>query len=188
MAISQQLAPFQLTADELAFIQMGIADSVNGAEPKVDIQAYLPMIQSMAQERMGRAAEAEKQAATEFLAGKAAEDGATRTASGLIIKELVAGTGASPSADDTVEVHYHGTLRDGSVFDSSVDRGTPATFPLNGVIACWTEGLQLMKVGGKSQLTCPSDLAYGDRGRPGIPPGAPLVFDVELLSIQPASP
>ena len=89
-----------------------------------------------------------------------------------------------PTAADTVKVHYHGTLIDGSVFDSSVDRGTPATFPLNGVIKCWTEGLQKIKVGGKARLVCPADVAYGDRGSPPkIKPGSTLVFEVELLEI-----
>jgi FKBP-type peptidyl-prolyl cis-trans isomerase len=87
-----------------------------------------------------------------------------------------------------VKVHYHGTLLDGSVFDSSVDRGEPVTFPLNGVIPCWTEGLQLMKVGEKAKLVCPSEIAYGDTGAPPrIKPGATLVFDVELLGIEPAA-
>ena len=96
------------------------------------------------------------------------------------------GSGASPKPTDRVKVHYHGTLQDGTVFDSSVERGQPATFPLNGVIACWTEGLQKMKVGGKAKLVCPSDIAYGDRGAPPkIKPGATLTFDVELISIEP---
>ena len=90
-----------------------------------------------------------------------------------------------PKATDTVKVHYHGTLPNGKVFDSSRDRGEPATFPLNGVIKCWTEGVQLMKVGGKSKLVCPSDIAYGERGAGGaIPPGATLIFEVELLGIE----
>ena len=98
------------------------------------------------------------------------------------------GTGPSPKATDKVKVHYHGTLTDGTVFDSSVQRKEPATFPLNGVIPCWTEGVQLMKVGGKSRLVCPADLAYGDRGAPPkIKPGATLVFEVELLEIVPSS-
>jgi len=100
------------------------------------------------------------------------------------LTEIVGGTGDSPTASDTVTVHYHGAFQDGTVFDSSVDRGTPASFPLNRVIPCWTEGVQLMKVGGKNRLVCPSNMAYGDLGRPGIPPGAVLVFGVELLGIE----
>ena len=103
--------------------------------------------------------------------------------------EIKPGTGESPKATDTVKVHYHGTLRDGTVFDSSVDRGEPATFPLNRVIACWTEGVQKMKVGGKSKLICPASIAYGDRGAPPkIMPGAALVFEVELLGIEAPKP
>ena len=100
------------------------------------------------------------------------------------LTEIVGGTGDSPTASDTVTVHYHGTFQDGTVFDNSVDRGTPASFPLNRVIPCWTEGVQLMKVGGKNRLVCPSNMAYGDLGRPGIPPGAVLVFGVELPGIE----
>jgi FKBP-type peptidyl-prolyl cis-trans isomerase FkpA/FKBP-type peptidyl-prolyl cis-trans isomerase FklB len=97
---------------------------------------------------------------------------------------ITPGTGASPKATDTVKVNYEGKLTDGTVFDSSVQRGEPVTFPLNKVIKCWTEAVQLMKVGGKSRLICPSDLAYGDRGAPPqIKPGATLVFEVELLGI-----
>ena len=118
-----------------------------------------------------------------------AEKRATKTASGLIITTIKPGTGPSPKATDTVKVHYHGTLIDGSVFDSSIERKEPATFQLNGVIPCWTEGLQLMKVGGKSRLVCPSNLAYGDRGAGiKIKPGAALVFDVELLEIVAKKP
>jgi FKBP-type peptidyl-prolyl cis-trans isomerase FkpA len=107
------------------------------------------------------------------------------TASGLEIETLKEGSGAQPKATDTVQVHYHGTLQDGKVFDSSVERGQPARFPLDRVIPCWTEGLQLMKVGGKARLTCPAKIAYGERGIPGrIPGGATLIFEVELLAIQ----
>jgi FKBP-type peptidyl-prolyl cis-trans isomerase FkpA len=107
------------------------------------------------------------------------------TASGLEITHLVVGEGPSPAPTDRVEVHYHGTFDDGSVFDSSVDRGTPAVFPLNRVIPCWTEGLQLMKVGGKAKLVCPPGIAYGARGAPPrIPGNATLTFEVELLSIK----
>ncbi len=105
--------------------------------------------------------------------------------SGLVMTELVAGEGVSPSATDVVVVHYHGTFPDGRVFDSSVDRGEPARFPLNRVIKCWTEGLQRMKVGGKSLLICPPAIAYGPRGRPPkIPANSTLHFEVELLGVQ----
>ena len=104
----------------------------------------------------------------------------------MVITTLKPGTGPSPKATDKVKVHYHGTLTDGTVFDSSVQRGQPATFALNSVIKCWTEGVQQMKVGGKSRLVCPADVAYGDRGAPPrIKPGATLVFEVELLEIVP---
>ena len=113
------------------------------------------------------------------------ESGAITTASGLVYRVLIEGTGASPEAVDGVTVHYRGTLADGKEFDSSHSRGRPATFPLNGVIPCWTEGLQRMKVGGKSRLTCPPAIAYGTRGSGNvIPPNATLTFEVELISIS----
>jgi len=124
-------------------------------------------------------------AESDFLAKAAAVKGAKKTASGLVYLSIKEGKGPSPKATDTVKVHYHGTLTNGKVFDSSVQRKEPATFPLNGVIPCWTEGLQLMKVGGKSKLVCPAEIAYGDRGAPPIiPPGATLVFEVQLLAIE----
>ena len=183
VAVGQNLAQFQLTAEELRVVQQGLADMALKVEPKVDMQEYGPKLQGFAKARMSKVAEVEKTAGAEFLEAQAAMDGAMRKESGLIITEMTAGTGASPSATDRVTVHYHGTLRDGTVFDSSVDRGEPATFGLNRVIPCWTEGVQLMKVGGKSRLVCPPDIAYGDGGGPGIPGGATLVFEVELIEI-----
>ncbi len=124
------------------------------------------------------------QAAADPLARAAAEAGAVVTPSGLVYRDLTAGSGASPAAADVVRVHYRGTLTDGTEFDSSYRRGQPASFPLDRVIRCWTEGLQRMKVGGKARLTCPSALAYGERGAGNvIPPNATLVFEVELLGI-----
>lgn len=119
------------------------------------------------------------------LAAKAAkEPGAVVSASGLVFRSLVDGKGPSPSAADVVKVHYRGTLADGTEFDSSYTQGKPIEFPLNRVIACWTEGVQKLKVGGKAKLTCPPAIAYGTRGAGGvIPPNATLQFEVELLGI-----
>ena len=115
----------------------------------------------------------------------AKEPGAIVTPSGLVFRSLKDGSGAVPGATDTVKVHYKGTLPDGKEFDSSYSRGTPIEFPLNRVIPCWTEGVQRIKVGGKAKLTCPSSIAYGQRGAGGvIPPNATLMFEVELLGIN----
>ena len=124
-------------------------------------------------------------AADAVAAASAKEAGAVVTASGLVFRSLKDGSGASPSASDKVKVHYRGTFPDGKEFDSSYKRGEPIEFPLNGVIKCWTEGVQRMKVGGKDKLTCPTDIAYGERGAGGtIPPNATLLFEVELLGIN----
>ena len=109
----------------------------------------------------------------------------TTTASGIVFESVQAGTGPSPKATDTVRVNYRGTFLDGREFDSSYKRGQPASFPLNRVIPCWTEAVQMMRVGGKAHITCPPQLAYGERGAGGlIPPNATLNFDIELLGIQ----
>jgi FKBP-type peptidyl-prolyl cis-trans isomerase FkpA/FKBP-type peptidyl-prolyl cis-trans isomerase FklB len=177
LAISQSLGPFTLSEAELDIVKSGMTDGALKRTPKVDLQTFGPQIHQLQQARAQKAGSA-------FLAKAAAEKGAVKTESGIVITSLKAGSGATPKATDTVKVHYHGTLIDGTVFDSSVKRGEPATFPLNQVIKCWTEGVQHIKVGGKSRLVCPSDLAYGERGAPPtIGPGATLVFEVELLDI-----
>ena len=184
IAISQSLEPFALTESELEMVKAGISDGVAKKPPKVDMQTQLPKAQQLAQARAAKVSESEKKAGQAFLAKAAAESGAKKTESGAIVIPIKPGTGANPKATDKVTVHYHGTLVDGTVFDSSVSRGAPATFPLNQVIKCWTEGVQQIKVGGKSKLICPADIAYGDRGSPPkIKPGATLVFEVELLEI-----
>lgn len=186
LAISQSLAPFSLNEAELDMVKQGMIDGVLKRSQKVDLQAYGPKIQQLQQSRMAALAEVEKKAGAAFLAKAAAEKGSTKTESGIVITPIKPGSGATPKASDVVKVHYHGTLLDGSVFDSSVKRGEPATFPLSQVVKCWTEGLQHIKVGGKSRLVCPSDLAYGERGMPPvIKPGATLIFEVELLEIIP---
>jgi FKBP-type peptidyl-prolyl cis-trans isomerase FkpA len=185
IAVSQSLTTFNLSETELEMVKVGISDGVLHKTPKADLQLYGPRLQELQRTRMAAVAAEEKKAGQAFLAKAAAEQGATKTASGLIIKTLTPGKGASPKPTDKVKVHYQGTLTDGTVFDSSIQRGEPVTFPLNGVIKCWTEGVQMMKVGEKSRLVCPAELAYGERGAPPrIKPGATLVFDVELLAIE----
>ena len=184
VVVSQNIAVFNLTESELAFVQAGLADSVLHKPAKVDVQAVAPKLQQLYTARLQALAATEKKAGQAFSDKAAAEKGSTKTPSGIIITTLKPGTGASPKPSDTVKVHYHGTLTDGSVFDSSVQRGQPVTFPLNGVIKCWGEAVPTMKVGGKSRLVCPADVAYGDQGSPPrIKPGATLVFEVELLDI-----
>jgi FKBP-type peptidyl-prolyl cis-trans isomerase len=186
VALSRNLTNFQLSPDEVELVAKGLVDGSLGKESKdVDVNKMGPKFQELAKTRGMAIAEKEKKAGAELVEKAAKEKGAVKTQSGMVYVPTQEGSGPTPKATDRVKVHYHGTLPDGSVFDSSVERGQPATFPLNGVIACWTEGVQKMKVGGKAKLVCPSDLAYGDRGAPPkIKPGQTLTFDVELLSIE----
>ncbi len=184
LAISQSLGTFSLSETELDMVKHGLTDGVLKRPQKVDLQTFGPKIQLLQQSRLAMVAEGEKKAGAAFVVKAAAEKGATKTESGIVITPMKPGSGATPKATDTVKVHYHGTLTDGTVFDSSIKRGEPATFPLDKVIKCWTEGVQQIKVGGKSRLVCPANLAYGDAGSPPvIKPGSTLVFEVELLEI-----
>ncbi len=187
LAVYRSLAQFNLTPAELELVKRALSDA-EANKPAVDVNVWGPKIQAMASARAAVVSAREKASSAAFIAKAAAEPGAIKTESGLIYKEQRGGTGASPKDTDTVRVNYRGTLVDGTEFDSSYKRNDPAQFPLNGVIKCWTEGLQKMKVGGKATLVCPSDLAYGDQGRPSIPGGATLVFEVELLDIVGAQP
>ena len=184
LVLAQNLGGFALSATELEIVKAGLTDGVTNKDKKVDLQTYGPKIQELQRARVTAAAVPERKAGQAYVDKAAAEKGAIKTPSGAVVTTLKPGTGPSPTATDKVKVHYQGTLMDGTVFDSSIQRGEPITFPLNGVIKCWTEGVQQMKVGGKSRFVCPADTAYGDRGAPPkIKPGATLVFEVELLEI-----
>jgi FKBP-type peptidyl-prolyl cis-trans isomerase FklB len=176
----------------------GVRDSFEGNDLKLPQDEVMAMMQALqmklqakamadqesAEEESAELGPKNKAAGEAFLAENGKKDGVKTTESGLQYEVLTEGTGEKPTAADTVKVHYHGTLIDGTVFDSSVERGTPATFPLGGVIRGWTEGLQLMPVGSKYRLFVPYDLAYGEQARSGeIGPYSALVFDVELLEI-----
>jgi FKBP-type peptidyl-prolyl cis-trans isomerase len=183
-AMARQLEPFALSPEEITIFVAGVQDSLSKAKPQVNLDEQSKKIRAFAEQRQSAAVAKQKEETQPFLDKAAAEPGAKKTASGLIITEITPGTGPNPKETDKVKVNYKGTLTDGTEFDSSYKRNEPATFPLKGVIKCWTEGLQLMKVGGKSRLVCPSDIAYGNSGRPPlIKPGAPLVFEVELIEI-----
>lgn len=188
LAVSQGLTQFHLTEEELEAVQQGLADGVLGNEPKVDPQQYMMQLQQLAQSRAEAAIVAERQEGAAFLAEAAAGAGVVKSDSGLIFQSLEEGSGESPAATDRVSVHYRGTLRDGTVFDSSYDRGEPATFGLDQVIPCWTEGVQRLQEGGKAKLICPPDLAYGDRQAGSIPAGSTLIFEVELLEVVGEAP
>ena len=173
----KSLTVFSLSPAELEVIKRGMSDAVNGTTPAVDTNQYAGKVQGLVRGRQAKVNEA-------YLAKAAAEKGATTLPSGVVYRELQAGTGPTPKATDTVSVHYRGTLITGEEFDSSHKRNQPAEFPLNGVIPCWTEGVQKMKVGTRAKLVCPSKTAYGERP-PGskIPPNAVLEFEIELLGI-----
>ncbi len=177
---------------DLAELTKGISDVLEGKKPRLD-QAQVQGVMMAFQQKQMKAQEEKaaagagknKEEGAAFLAKNGKEEGVVTTKSGLQYKILKKGEGAKPGATDKVKVHYHGTLLDGKVFDSSVDRGEPISFPLDGVIKGWTEGVQLMPVGSKFKFFIPSELAYGDRGAGGdIGPGATLIFEVELLAIE----
>jgi len=180
--------PLKPTEGELAIIVRGLNDAALGKTPVVSLEEFGPKVQAFAQARATAAASSsagpEKEKGRAYAEKAAQEQGSIRTPTGLVIHSLQEGSGRRPVATDHVKVHYRGTLLDGTEFDSSYKRNQPIDFALQSVVPCWTEGLQLMKVGGKARLVCPSDIAYGDRGAPpNIPPGATLVFEVELLDV-----
>lgn len=185
-ALSGQTDQFRklLTKEEREIALRGFGDQWLEKTLECEPSLYGEKVNSMLEQRNKDFEKRMAEKGATFLADAAKEEGATQTESGLVYLSLTDGSGPMPTAADTVKVHYHGTLVDGSVFDSSVMRGSPISFPLNGVIKGWTEGVQLMKVGGKSKLTIPPALAYGENGTGPIPPNATLTFEVELLAIE----
>jgi len=183
-SLGRNVVSLALDDREVAILERGFEDSVKERELAVDPDTFGPKVNAFVDRRNKRTASAEKVASQKLLDAAAKEKGAVTTESGLIYIEEKAGAGAQPKATDTVKVHYHGTRSDGSVFDSSRNRGEPVTFELNRVIPCWTEALQRMKPGGEAVIFCPAEIAYGDRGFRGIRPGAALRFEVELIAVE----
>lgn len=182
--MGSKLKTLQLSDKEMNVLKMGIDDGSKDAKLLVEQKDFLPKIGDLIRNRQTAFAEKEKKDSQSFLDEAAKKEKAEKTESGLVYIVTEEGSGASPKETDRVKVNYHGTLRSGEVFDSTRERDQPASFRLDRVIPCWREGVQKMKVGGKSELYCPADVAYGDRGAPPkIPPGAALKFEVELLEI-----
>lgn len=178
---------------DLETFKAGFEDSFKGSEPQMSLEDVQATVQAYQKEQMEKAqreqakmAEAAKASSQAWLDEKAKEDGVMKTDSGLLYKVIEQGDGKKPAETDTVKVNYEGKLVDGTVFDSSYDRGEPISFPLNQVIPGWTEGVQLMPVGSKYEFYIPSDLAYGPGGTGPIPPHSALEFTVELLDIEAA--
>ena len=188
----EKQAEFGLVLDKEIILQ-GITDKLRDQSKMTEeemvetLQSYDAEVKAAAEKKQIEVAEKAKVDAAEFLAKNAKASGVTVTESGLQYSVITKAKGAKPAAEDTVSVHYVGTLVDGTEFDSSIKRGQPAKFPLNRVIPGWTEGVQLMSVGEKYKFVIPSDLAYGEQGAGAIPPGSTLIFEVELLEIEPAA-
>jgi FKBP-type peptidyl-prolyl cis-trans isomerase FkpA len=181
--MARQLSVFELSPEEAAVVKQGLSDGLAGKPALVDMNAYKTKIQQLAEGRRDAQGKRLAALATKVTEQAAKEKGAVQTASGLVYVPVKEGAGAKPAATDRVKVNYRGTFADGKEFDSSYGSGQPAEFALSQVIKCWTEGLQLMKAGGKAKLVCPSAIAYGERGSGPIPPNSTLLFDVELLEV-----
>jgi len=197
MSVGQNLVTQGLDKDVIdpAMLARGIVDALTGADPALTDEQAMAAMQQIQQTMQARQQQMQAQAKVEgqqalaageaYLKANAQKQGVTVLPSGLQYKVLQEGEGESPAATDTVKVHYKGTLINGEQFDSSIDRGEPAEFPVNRVIPGWTEALQKMQVGDRWQLVIPAKLAYGEDGRPPvIPPNSVLVFEVELLEVQ----
>ena len=186
IAMGRSATTLDVSASELRFLQAGIADQVSGRPSQVSVEAYAPKVEEFAKRRA--AENLGKREAAGHAASEAAakEPGAVKTESGLVIRTLKPGTGARPTGTDKVKVHYRGTFTNGTVFDSDME-GAPVELVLAGIIPCWAEALQRMKVGETAKLVCPPALAYGDKGnQPHIPGQSTLIFEIELVATAPA--
>jgi len=182
--LGRSLAPFALSESELEVLLRGLRDAVLGRELAVNETAQQERIDALLRERKPVLLETERAASAELLEQAAREPGAVHTPSGLVMVELRAGSGPGPGPANTVRIHYHGRLRDGNVFDSSVERGVPLEVAMARALPCWREGLLRMRVGGKSRLVCPAELTFGARGDPPrVAAGAAVVYEIELLAI-----
>jgi len=188
LMLAGSLEVFSLSEADLAVVLQAVKDGVAG-KPAFEVDDQTRMaVQALARQRMAARTRALEAKGDEYRAKAAAAPGAVKTDSGLVFRQLSEGTGAAPASGDTVQVRYTGTLVDGKVFDATDPKGEPASFKLDGVVPCWSEGLQRMRAGGKARLVCPPALVYGDRGVPGeIPAGATLDFEVELVAVEAAA-
>lgn len=184
LVMQRSLRQFDLSPSELDIVKRALTEAAAG-KPAVNIDEVGPQIEPLAQMRRERVTARDRAASLEYLTTAAAQPGAVKTTSGLVYSEITPGTGGSPTASDFVRVHYRGTLVNGTTFEDSYARNEPAELSLKSVIPCWTEGVQRMRVGGKSQLVCPSQLAYGENANADIPAGSTLIFEIEVLGIVP---
>ncbi len=180
---SQMLKPLKLTPAELEIFEKGLVASLAGEKSEHTVDKYADRLQARARANALLDSASNKEKGAAFRATAEKEPGAVKSASGMVFQSLKPGSGRSPKATDFVRVNYRGTLIDGKEFDASARHGDPAVLQLNGVIPCWTEGIQRMKVGERAKLVCPAETAYGDQIQGEIPPGSTLVFEVELLAI-----
>lgn len=190
-ALYSQVQSFEFTAEEQEYITKGFNDAVKHESVKLDAAKYNAEVQKVLEAKYKVKVDAVKKEGQAFIARETKANKKLKPQtlkSGVVFIQTKKGSGKSPKETDVVRVHYHGTFSDGKVFDSSVERKQPAEFPLNGVVPCWTEAVQKMKVGGKAILLCPSETAYGDRQVGPIPGGSTLKFEVELLDIVPPAP
>jgi FKBP-type peptidyl-prolyl cis-trans isomerase FkpA len=182
--LSSKLGIFKMTPAELEFLKAGLTDATLKKPAKVEMSAFVPKINALAQARLAAGAAEEKKRGKAFLEAIGAKSGIKKTGTGLLMETIVEGKGKALVPNDNVKVSYKGSLIDGKVFDESSKHGGPQPFTVGGSnIKCWNEALEFMKVGGKAKLYCPAELAYGDRPNGEIPAGATLVFEIEIVDV-----